>query len=99
MEPSLLLGNIDGVGQKIHSTINFQIIYENFKIANKLCGFYIMHYMVMVMVVLDLDVIKNIFIKDFNNFVDRGVHSYAEVDLLLAYLFALEGEKMEKSSK
>lgn len=91
LEPSLLLGNLDGVGQKIHNTINLQIVYENFKVGNKVCGFYLLQSPRLV--ILDLDLIKNIMIKDFNNFVDRGVYNNAEVDPLSGHLFAIEGDK------
>lgn len=91
LEPSLLLGNLDSVGQKIHNSINIQLIYENFKIGNKVCGFYMLQ--TPRLIALDLDLIKNILIKDFNNFVDRGVYNNADVDPLSAHLFALEGEK------
>lgn len=95
MEPSLLLGNLDGVGQKIHNTINVQLAYEKFKIGNKYFGFYLLQSPVLV--ILDLDLIKNIMIKDFNNFVDRGVYNNAEHDPLSGHLFAIEGDKWRNS--
>lgn len=91
LKPSLLLGNLDGVGEKIHNTINLQLVYENFKIGNKVCGFYLLQSPCIV--ALDLDLIKNIMIKDFNNFVDRGIYNNAEVDPLSGHLFAIEGDK------
>lgn len=88
-EPSLLTGNLDGVGQKIHFTTNIQTIYEKFKIGNKMCGFYLLQSPRLI--IMDLDLIKNILIKDFHNFVDRGVYNNAEDDPLSAHLFAIEG--------
>lgn len=91
LEPSLLLGNLDGVGQKVHNNINVQLVYENFKIGNKVCGYYLLqspH-----LIILDLDLIKSILIKDFNNFVDRGMYSNAEEDPLSGHLLAIEGNK------
>jgi cytochrome P450 family 6 len=89
-DPSLFVGNLDGVGQKIHFTTNIQMIYEKFKIGNKMCGFYLLQSPRLI--VMDLELIKNILIKDFNNFVDRGVYNNAEDDPLSAHLFALEGK-------
>lgn len=92
-EPSLLLGNLDGVGKTIHFTTNIQVIYEKHKIGNKVCGFYLLQ--TPRLIVIDLDLIKSILIKDFNNFVDRGIYHNPEVDPLSAHLFALEGLKFE----
>lgn len=89
-DPSLLLGNMDGVGQKIHFTTNLQLIYDKFKVGNKLCGFYLLQSPRLI--IIDLDLIKNILIKDFNYFADRGVYNNAEDDPLSAHLFALEGK-------
>ena len=89
-EPSLLLGNLDGVGTKIHFTMNIQRIYEKFKNGNKVIGWYLMQSPRLLAV--DLDLIKNILIKDFNHFSDRGVFNDSEVDPLSAHLFALEGD-------
>ncbi|XP_037036560.1 probable cytochrome P450 6a21 [Bradysia coprophila] len=91
LPPSLLYGNLDSVGQKVHNTINIQLVYENFKIGHKVCGFYLLQ--TPRLIILDLDLIKNIMIKDFNNFVDRGVYNNAEVDPLSGHLFAIEGDK------
>lgn len=91
LEPSLLLGNLDGVGQKIHNNINLQWVYEHFKVGNKFCGFYLLQSPRLI--ILDLDLIKSILIKDFNNFVDRGVYNNAEEDPLSGHLFAIEGDK------
>lgn len=90
IEPSYLFGNLDGVGQKIHFVSNFQYFYENFKDKHKFCGFYLLQSPRLL--IIDLDLIKNIFIKDFNYFTDRGVF-HADNDPLSNHLFSLEGEK------
>uniref|UniRef100_T1PEG5 Cytochrome P450 n=1 Tax=Musca domestica TaxID=7370 RepID=T1PEG5_MUSDO len=43
--------------------------------------------------IIDLDLIKNILIKDFANFHDRGVFNNVEDDPLTGHLVALEGEQ------
>lgn len=91
LKPSYLLGNLDGVGEKVHMTINFQNIYENFKDKHKFCGFYLLQ--TPRLLLIDLDVIKNVLIKDFHNFGDRGIFHNEENDPLSAHLFSLEGEK------
>jgi len=82
-EPSFFLGNLDGVGQKIHFTANIQRIYERFKIGNKLCGFYLLQSPRVILI--DLELIKNVLIKDFNSFVDRGVYNNERVRQLTSF--------------
>lgn len=45
------------------------------------------------LLVRDPSVIRNILIKDFSNFTDRGVHCDEKNDPISAHLFALSGEK------
>lgn len=92
-EPSLVFGNLDGVGQTIHLANKIQVIYESNKIGNKLCGFYLMQSPRLI--IIDPELIKNILIKDFNHFADRGIYHDPENDVLSAHLFALEGEKWQ----
>lgn len=88
-EPSLILGNLDGVGQTVHLAVKIQIIYEKHKIGNKVCGFFLLQSPRLI--VIDPELIKNILIKDFNNFADRGIYHDPENDILSGHLFALEG--------
>lgn len=89
-EPSWLAGNLDAVGTKVHFVSNIQTIYEKFKIGNKLCGFFLLQSPRLI--IIDLDLIKTVLIKDFSNFTDRAVYNNAEVDPLSAHLFAIEGK-------
>ncbi|XP_037050890.1 probable cytochrome P450 6a21 [Bradysia coprophila] len=91
LEPSLLVGNLDGVGQKIHNNVNVQLVYENFKINHKVCGYYLLQSPLLI--ILDLDLVKSILIKDFNNFVDRGMYNNPDEDPLSGHLLAIEGAK------
>lgn len=90
-KPSLILGNLDGVGQHIHWMKKIQQTYEKYKFGNKYCGFYVMRDPRLI--ILDLELIKNILIKDFNHFVDRGIFHNEKDDPLSAHLFAIEGDK------
>ncbi|KAG5669768.1 hypothetical protein PVAND_000062 [Polypedilum vanderplanki] len=91
IKPSYIFGNLDGVGEKIHFTINLQNIYETFKDNYKFCGIYALQSPRLMLI--DLELIKNILIKDFHYFTDRGVYVNEEDDPLSAHLFAIEGEK------
>lgn len=88
-EPSFVLGNLDGVGQSVHLAIKLQVIYEKYKIGNKICGFFLLQSPRLI--VIDPELIKNIIVKDFSNFADRGIYHDPENDVLSAHLFALEG--------
>lgn len=90
--PSLLLGNLDGVGTKIHISQNLKLIYEKFKNAHKVCGYYMLQ--TPNLVILDLELLKNILIKDFRFFANRGIYHDEENDPLSGHLFALDGEHM-----
>lgn len=93
--PSLLFGNLDGVGTKIHMSQNLKLIYEKYKIEHKLCGFFLLH--IPQLVVLDLELVKNILIKDFRYFADRGIYNDEKNDPLSANLFSIDGGECQKN--
>jgi cytochrome P450 family 6 len=84
LEPSFPLGNMNGVGSKVHIVDRLQEIYEAFKKRDKLAGFYSM--LKPTVVLIDLDLIKHVVIKDFNNFADRGVYSNEDADPVSAHM-------------
>lgn len=46
-----------------------------------------------ILMVRDTELVRNILIKDFNYFTDRGVHCNEDYDPLSGHLFALPGQK------
>lgn len=92
--PSLLFGNFNGAGRHIHFATNLKNYYDKFKFDNKFVGFYFMQSPRLM--ILDLDLLKNILIKDFNHFADRGVYYNEKDDPLSAHLFSIEGEKWKR---
>lgn len=86
-----VLGDVAGAGYKIHFTQNIVKVYEKFKNRDVLAGFYQM--MSPWYMLTDLDLIKNVLIKDFSSFVDRGQYVNEEDDPLSGHLFNIEGEK------
>ena len=91
MKPSLLLGNLDGLGTKYHFSDKLQIIYDQFKGKDVIAGMY--QSITPSLIVTDLDLVRTITVKDFNSFTDRGVFHNEENEPITAHLFAIEGEK------
>lgn len=71
-EPVIPYGNSKGYGKTVYPGYFTKKLYDKFKPTGaKLCGAYI--FTRPVAILLDLDLIKTIIIKDFANFNDRGV--------------------------
>ncbi|XP_055906865.1 cytochrome P450 6a2-like [Eupeodes corollae] len=90
-EPSLFFGNMKGVSQSRHLIDPFRDLYKQFKGTTPFCGIYF--FQNPSAVILDLDLIKNILVKDFNNFVDRGVFYNEKDDPISGHIFSIEGSK------
>lgn len=74
-EPSIPYGNIKGFGKVISPSHFVKNIYDKYKSSGaKLCGIYF--FAQPVAIILDLELVKAILIKDFAYFDDRG-----EIDL------------------
>lgn len=71
-KPYWPLGNFWKVGMSVHFIHRVNEIYRTYKNQGKICGFYI--FTTPVYVVTDVDLIKNILVKDFESFHDRGEH-------------------------
>lgn len=85
-------GNFKGVGKTKHIKDVLHEIYVTFKGKAPIAGAYLA-FSSNFAVVLDLDLIKNILIKDFNNFHDRR-HFYNERDdFMSANLLTMQGQE------
>lgn len=93
-EPAFLLGNIKDVGTKRHLYEPLREVYDKFKGSGPFCGFFLL--VQPVAMVLDLDLAKNILIKDFHHFDNRGVFHNPRDDPLTGNLFNLEGAEWKK---
>lgn len=94
-EPSIPYGNIKGVEKTLHLSECVKRIYDKCKPSGaKLFGMYF--FARPLAVLLDADLIKNVMIKDFDNFDERGIYSNEEDDPLSAHLLALDGDKWKK---
>ncbi|KAH8263585.1 hypothetical protein KR044_011083, partial [Drosophila immigrans] len=93
LRPHFLFGHFFKLNA-VHNNDLLQETYDAFKGKCKVAGTYI--YTRPIAVVTDLDLTKNILIKDFNNFVDRSDHPAPETvhrNPLQGHLFNLHGEQ------
>ncbi|XP_065356768.1 probable cytochrome P450 6a14 [Calliphora vicina] len=81
-------GNIPKITTMHHSEL-LEELYESFKGKEKLAGTYI--FTKPIAVILDLDLVKTVLIKDFNKFVDR-FEFHNPKDILAQQLFSANGE-------
>lgn len=70
VKPKFPLGNLQGIGSKYHLSEITRQVYENFKNEGKVVGFY--NFVQPIYLVTDIETVKVITVKDFNNFVNRG---------------------------
>lgn len=86
-----ILGDLVGAGYKRHFTESLVDVYQKYKNKDAIVGFF--QLMSPWYMITDLDVMKNVLIKDFNTFIDRGQYYNEEDDPLTGHLFNIEGEK------
>jgi cytochrome P450 family 6 len=83
------MGNFSGVGSEIHFFDRIQEIYEKCKGKDSIFGFY--SSISPVYVVADEELVKLVMIKDFNNFVNRGMYVNEEDEPLTGEVDFLKG--------
>lgn len=88
---SFPMGSIQGMGTKSHLSHILERIYQRFKSEGSAAGFYFT--MRPSLMVTDLELVKQILVKDFNSFRDRGMFYNERDDPVSAHLFAIDGEK------
>lgn len=90
-EPSLIWGNLQGLLKQYHFQDIYQRYYNKYKGTGPFCGFFF--FQKPAAFVTDLDLIKNVLIKDFSNFGNRNSYYNEKDDPLSAHLFALNYAK------
>lgn len=93
-KPTFPLGNFWKVGISVHFIEKINSIYREFKGKDVLCGFYI--FTKPVYLILDTELIKNIMVKDFYSFHDRGLYHNEKTDPLSAHLFSVTFRNLSK---
>lgn len=89
--PTFPFGNIKDFGRKYHQSIITKRIYDKFKGVAPFCGVYILAGRVAM--ILDLELLKRILVKDFAVFSDKGLYTNALDEPLMENLFFIDGEK------
>lgn len=72
--PTIPYDNLQGVGEKFHMSYVIKSIYDKFKgTGAKFCGAYF-YYSRPVAILLDPELMKDILVRYFENFMDRGIY-------------------------
>uniref|UniRef100_A0A1I8MZ63 Cytochrome P450 n=1 Tax=Musca domestica TaxID=7370 RepID=A0A1I8MZ63_MUSDO len=90
-EPSLMAGNFQGLMTTRSFADCTREPYEKHKGSGPFCGFYF--FQRPAVLVLETELAKNILIKDFSKFTDRGLFHNEKTDPLTGHLFLLDGAK------
>lgn len=90
-KPHFLMGNLKGVRTKYHIGEILANYYRKFKGTGPFAGIHIVQRPGVVL--LDKSLMKNVLIKDFTNFTDRGLYYNEKNDPLTGHLIFLHGEK------
>jgi cytochrome P450 family 6 len=90
-EPEFIYGNTRGFGKKFYHGELWKKVYENFKTKTPIAGIYVL--IDPCAVVTDLDLVRNILVKDFNVFPNRGQYHNEKDDPISAHLVNIEDDK------
>lgn len=71
-EPVFPYGSIKGLGSTIQPGVLIQNIYKQFKGVDRFCGIYF--FVQPMALLLDLDLVKSVMVKDFSNFAEKGLY-------------------------
>ncbi|KAG5669762.1 hypothetical protein PVAND_000056 [Polypedilum vanderplanki] len=93
VEPTFPFGNLKGAGSKYHANELFQKLYIELKHQGPACGVYF--FLTPNVMITDLDVIRDVLIKNFDNFHNRGLYSNERDDPLSSNLFSLEDNEWQ----
>lgn len=88
--PHLLFGNVSGIGRTTHTYSLLRGLYRDFKKRGLPIGGF-MNFFQPAILIVDPEVTKNILVRDFNVFHDRGIYVDPIGDPISAGLFGLQG--------
>uniref|UniRef100_A0A182K0X7 Uncharacterized protein n=1 Tax=Anopheles christyi TaxID=43041 RepID=A0A182K0X7_9DIPT len=92
VKPRFPFGNIQGIGRRMHSSQLMTKFYNEMKpTGSRFGGIYF--FTNPVALALELDFVKNVLVRDFAHFHDRGVYYNEKDDPISGHLFNIEGSK------
>ncbi|XP_062552472.1 cytochrome P450 6a8-like [Armigeres subalbatus] len=91
VQPSFPFGNLQGLNRKHFGFLTHDVYTQLKTTGSKFGGMFF--FVNPVALILDLDFAKDVFVKDFQYFHDRGVYSNEKADPITAHLVAMEGTK------
>lgn len=93
-KPVFPSGNTKGVGKDYHLVHKELELYKKFK--GKALAFGMYFFTTPHVVVTDLEIVKNVLVRDFDSFHNRGVYFNSRDEPLSGHLFAIEGAEWRK---
>ncbi|XP_058126459.1 probable cytochrome P450 6a20 [Anopheles ziemanni] len=94
VQPTFPHGNLREIGKTQHMSHLTRSVYHELKGKTKGLGFAGLYFFINpVTMVIDLELVKNVLVKDFSYFHDRAVYHNGKDDPLSEHLFAMEGTK------
>ncbi|XP_059610502.1 cytochrome P450 6a8-like [Phlebotomus argentipes] len=91
VKPEFPFGILKDMGKTKHTSQVFTAAYNELKGKNSFGGIYF--FTKPVVLPTDVELLKNIFVKDFQYFHDRGIYVNEKDDPLSGHLFALSGQR------
>ncbi|XP_062562582.1 probable cytochrome P450 6a14 [Armigeres subalbatus] len=88
---SLPMGSFNGMGSKKHFVEIMTPVYEQYKKTHTTVGMFLC--VNPLLLATDLDFVKQVLVKNFNSFHDRGMFFNERDDPLASHMFSIEGER------
>lgn len=92
VKPELLIGNLRGIATEVQAGERWQACYNELKDQKSPIGGVFM-FTSPTALVLDLDLLRNVFVKDFQHFRNHGTYVNEKDDPLSAHLFSIEDDQ------
>lgn len=94
VKPSFPFGNLSGVGYKMTATEKFDQLYKELKGQTPIMGIYA--FLSPTLMPIDPEAVKNILVRDFSSFTDRGFYYNKKDDPLSASILTVEGPEWKE---
>lgn len=87
-------GSIKGVGTEFYRNVLHKRLYDKYKGKSPVVGMWT--FLQPEVLIIDIDIIKNVLVRDFSSFVNRGIYHNAVDDPLSAGIFSLEDDQWRR---